>query len=311
MRRSWTTLAVSIALVAAACGGGGEEPFGSQPSDPPGETTTSVAPPTTRSPVDPSDVGELRRFEVDGAEVWTRSALEDLPESASAVSVSVTVIDSGDGPEACFGGVAESLPPQCGGPIVDGLDMDGWSQSAQGVSWGDRNLVVAWPPVDGHLELLSDAPFDPPVSDDRLPQEIPAECADIGTFVDVETLAQWADANSDRAGVVSVVDGGRIGVLRAKGDLESVRQELTDGDAQPCLIQVEYSTDELRTQQEVLGQLFDADVYLSSTGSGNMFNQVTVDVVVADITTVRAILELVDDPGIVRISGLATILEGT
>jgi len=36
----------------------------------------------------------------------------------------VTVIDDGDGPELCLGGVLDSLPPQCGGPRLIGWDWD-------------------------------------------------------------------------------------------------------------------------------------------------------------------------------------------
>ena len=45
-------------------------------------------------------------------------------------------------------------------------------------------------------------------------------------------------------------------------------------------------------------------------GSGNIDNQVTVGLAVADLQAVRAILELVDDPGIVRITGQGQILAG-
>lgn len=49
-----------------------------------------------------------------------------------------TVLDDGDGPQLCLGGVAESMPPQC-----DGLPMEGWDwaeqqmhESAGGTRWG-------------------------------------------------------------------------------------------------------------------------------------------------------------------------------
>lgn len=48
------------------------------------------------------------------------------------------VLDDGDGPEFCLGAVAESYPPQCGGPEVEGWD---WRRvagevSASGTTWG-------------------------------------------------------------------------------------------------------------------------------------------------------------------------------
>jgi hypothetical protein len=49
------------------------------------------------------------------------------------------VLDDGDGAELCLGGVAESFPPQCGGPRLIGWD---WSEhpeheTARGVRWGE------------------------------------------------------------------------------------------------------------------------------------------------------------------------------
>jgi hypothetical protein len=55
-----------------------------------------------------------------------------------------TVLDDGDGPELCLGGVAESLPPQCGGPPIDGWDWtdhEGSYEQASGVRWGEFSLV--------------------------------------------------------------------------------------------------------------------------------------------------------------------------
>jgi len=48
-----------------------------------------------------------------------------------------TVLDDGDGPELRLGGVAESLPPQCGGTKVLGWD---WAdiedqESLAGTTW--------------------------------------------------------------------------------------------------------------------------------------------------------------------------------
>ncbi len=55
-----------------------------------------------------------------------------------------TVLDDGDGPGLCLGGVATSLPPQCGGPKVVGW---GWAdiedqESRAGTTWtGDYVLT--------------------------------------------------------------------------------------------------------------------------------------------------------------------------
>ncbi len=57
----------------------------------------------------------------------------------------VSVLDNGvDGPQLCYA-MKTSLPPQCGGPAVNGWD---WSkvehEEANGVRWGDYNLVGMW-----------------------------------------------------------------------------------------------------------------------------------------------------------------------
>jgi hypothetical protein len=56
----------------------------------------------------------------------------------------VTVLDDGDGAELCLGGVAESLPPQCGGPRLVGWDWDdveGGFDEVRGTRWGDFQVV--------------------------------------------------------------------------------------------------------------------------------------------------------------------------
>lgn len=55
-----------------------------------------------------------------------------------------TVLDDGDGPELCLGAVAESYPPQCGGPALvswDWADHEGTFEEASGVRWGAYALV--------------------------------------------------------------------------------------------------------------------------------------------------------------------------
>ncbi|WP_137843584.1 hypothetical protein [Microbacterium sp. 2FI] len=51
----------------------------------------------------------------------------------------VTVLDDGDGAELCLGGVLESLPPQCGGPLLvgwDWSDVEGAYEEESGTRWG-------------------------------------------------------------------------------------------------------------------------------------------------------------------------------
>ena len=158
--------------------------------------------------------------------------------------------------------------------------------------------------------LISDSPFDPTYPAEPRDDSLPVECEGIERFTPVETLGAFAEANPDRTAVVSVVRGGSIGVLRITGDRDAIAAELSDGDTMPCLIEVDYSTTQLRALQEDLNQLFGTDVYLESTGSGNAANRVSVTVSVADLQTVRQVVAVADDPGMLRISGSGLILEG-
>ncbi|MCD6640300.1 MAG: hypothetical protein LT071_10365 [Nocardioides sp.] len=79
----------------------------------------------------------------------------------------VTVLDDGDGPELCAGGVAESYPPQCGGPKLVGWD---WAEHpeherASGVRWGDFHLTGTFDGTSFTVEdVVPAALYDPPAA---------------------------------------------------------------------------------------------------------------------------------------------------
>ena len=69
--------------------------------------------------------------------------------------------DGGE-PELCLGGVNESLPPQCGGPVLVGLDWDdvGDAETVGGVTFGSGWVVGTF---DGETFTLSEpVSTDPP-----------------------------------------------------------------------------------------------------------------------------------------------------
>ena len=69
-----------------------------------------------------------------------------------------TVLDAGGGAQLCLGGVAESLPPQCGGPEVTNWDwgsVTGFDE-ASGTRWGEYVVVGTY--ADGRFTLT-----EPPV----------------------------------------------------------------------------------------------------------------------------------------------------
>jgi hypothetical protein len=73
----------------------------------------------------------------------------ELPQPTSSAEVTgqaMILQEDGQPPKACFGGIAASLPPQCGGPVVSGWD---WadveeSESASGVTWGTYAVTGTW-----------------------------------------------------------------------------------------------------------------------------------------------------------------------
>lgn len=83
------------------------------------------------------------------------------------VRARATVLDEGEGPMLCLGGIAMSLPPQCNGPRVAEWD---WAdhpeaESAGGVRWGGYMMVGAWDgetftPIDVRLTTPADWPVE-------------------------------------------------------------------------------------------------------------------------------------------------------
>ncbi|MBD3923184.1 hypothetical protein IEZ26_01010 [Nocardioides cavernae] len=82
-------------------------------------------------------------------------APQPVPDGEVRTSGLVMVIDDGDGPELCLGAVAESYPPQCGGPALADFDWgDVGSEEASGVRWGSYALTGTF---DGSTFTVTDA----------------------------------------------------------------------------------------------------------------------------------------------------------
>jgi hypothetical protein len=78
-----------------------------------------------------------------------------VPDGQVTTNGLVTVLDAGTGPELCLGAVAESYPPQCGGPAVAGFEWgDVGAERAGGVTWGSYALVGTF---DGTTFTVTDA----------------------------------------------------------------------------------------------------------------------------------------------------------
>ena len=244
----------------------------------------------------------IQVYEVEGVEVVTPTRLAELPERATQVEFLVTVIDSGDGPELCIGVVLLSLPPQCSGPVAAGLDMEGWSEELNGVRWGDRSVVVTWPPIDGTVDVVADSAIT--AWDVVFPaDELPAECRDAETAAGAGAINEYASSLGARNGGLYLASDGTL-VLQVVGDPAPHRAAMAaSGGA--CIIEVTRSEAEQRSIQDALAPLL-ADLpqlaghYAISTGAGG---RVVVQVPVADRATARAIASLADDPTAIRIVG--------
>ncbi|MDO9456841.1 hypothetical protein [Nocardioides sp.] len=136
-----------------------------------------------------------------------------VPAAPGAVrSQLVTVMDTGTGPELCLGPVAESYPPQCGGPAVTGWDWEEQARYAErqgDTRWGSFAVTGTW---DGETfavtEAVPAALYDPrpgpPVelptpSRDHTRAELEAIANDL-----TDTLPGVQGAYADEAGHVLV-----------------------------------------------------------------------------------------------------------
>lgn len=259
-------------------------------------TTASVA----------GEAPAIQVYEVDGVEVVALTRLEELPERATHVEFITTVIDSGDGPELCIGSVSDSLPPQCSGPVAAGLDMDGWSEELSGVRWGDRSVVVAWPPVDGAVEVLGQSAAAT-WEVEYPPGELPAECQNVDTAAGAGLINEYARSLGDRNGGLYLANDGTL-VLQVVDDPAPHREAMAEyGGA--CVVEVTRSeADQRSILDAVLPLLADvpelAGIYNANSGPGG---RVVLQVPVADRTTARAIAELIDDPTAIRIVGIGIL----
>ncbi len=272
-------------------------------SPPPPPTTEEPLPTTTLAP---EEGLAIRVWDVEGVEVVSPSFTSELPEQASRVEFHTTVIDEGDGPKLCTGGVAASLPPQCSGPVAEGLDMDGWSEETSGVRWGERSVLVTWPPLDGFVAVLDQSENAPPDLG-YPPGELPAVCEGVDLGAGAGPVNDYARSLGSSNGGLYVANDGTL-VLQVVGDPELHREALAElGGA--CVIEVSRSESELLAIQNAIHPLLRGipevgDSYASSTGP---LGRVDLYLPVVDRAIAQAIAKLVDDPTAIRIIGMAVI----
>ena len=107
-----------------------------------------------------STEGEMRAVDPAASSAPSTSTASDaaptpVPDGEVRTSGLVTVLDPGTGPQMCLGPVAESYPPQCGGPAIEGFEWgDVGFEESSGVKWGSYALTGTF---DGATFTATDA----------------------------------------------------------------------------------------------------------------------------------------------------------
>lgn len=236
-----------------------------------------------------------------------------------------TVLDDGDGPELCLGGVMETYPPQCGGPSVAGWSWQSVEHDAgSGVRWGAYVVTGTW---DGATLTVTDDPrpagpgdYPDPVaggSDLATPCEMPrggwAPAPDGGWqdagFQQAQRLAEgldgvgrvWGDDGAQDGFEGGAVDPERlvlnVTIAGEETDLAAAERRLRaayDGDV--CVSSAEHSRSELDRIAQELDERDDLDLLVASAG-----DHVAVEVV-HDDGTLQAEMDDAYGPGVVRVT---------
>ena len=119
-----------------------------------------------------------------------------IPSGPVRTAGLATVMDTGS-PELCLGPVAESYPPQCGGPALldwDWADHEGTYDQQGEVRWGTYVVTGTW---DGEAftatEAISGALYDPAMSTPS-PTPTPATSWSDAELADIATELQSSPA---------------------------------------------------------------------------------------------------------------------
>lgn len=297
--RTRVLVLTAVLLLVAGCGSSGKKDVRAEPSGSPSYSSTGGPMPTKVPPAS----GSMR----------TRGA--------------VTILDDGDGPELCLGGVMTSLPPQCGGPTVVNwawADHRGDFEDVSGVRWGEFAVtgtfdgtsfeptrIVPLEEYDGPAGRSDDVdlstPCPPPSGGWRVLDR--ARTTDETMSATLEAASKlrgyagaWLDQSRNPASGSSDEESGMNDPtkltlnIRVTGDLASAEAELrkTWGGAL-CVSKAQHTEAELSRIQDELTKL---PGMLSAGGS---FDVVDVEVI-HDDGSLQAWADAVYGPGVVRIS---------
>lgn len=156
-----------------------------------------------------------------------------LPAEATAVG---TVLEQDGTPELCLGAIAESYPPQCGGPAVIGWDWEAveGEETASGVTWG---AYAVWGDWDGETFTITREPVLAALYDPMVDPEAPNPWDDSlepGALPESEAEVVRAELDDVMSGVLGTAFvNGRVvvEVMYDDGSLQSQVDERYGDDA--------------------------------------------------------------------------------
>ena len=206
-----------------------------------------------------------------------------VPDGEVRTGGLVMVIDDGDGPELCLGPVAESYPPQCGGPALTDFDWgDAGSEEASGVRWGSYALTGTF---DGSTFTVTDAIPAALYDTMAAPEEEPlaAACDDPTTTDTAQATPEDLDATLAAASALPTyasawLTGNTINVAVTE-DAEGAEAELrTTWGGMLCVTTVERTDADLNeVNQELQAALGDQLLTSGSTSPDSLDAQVVFD----------------------------------
>ncbi len=180
--------------------------------------------------------------------------------SGQQYTATATVLESPEhGPQLCLGGVAESLPPQCGGPDIVGWSWDDVDdfESASGTTWGAYTVVGTY---DGEAFRLTEPPqpaVEPEIPDSPqfwTPCDEPTggwAVVDEDTATDeaMNEAIAYAEAQADHAG--TWLDQSINPALADEADLSPEDMEAVANDPTKLVLNFRFTGDVDRHEQQL------------------------------------------------------------
>lgn len=221
---------------------------------------------------------------------------------------SATVLEAPDtDPMLCLGAVDESLPPQCGGPVIvnwDWATVDG-ETSANGTTWGEYHVIGTF--EDNQFTLTEPAgPFrsiEAPANMFDSPCDPPLAPTD-PSKADGESQTKAIDLARSRQDFAGVWVDGPILNMKFTGDLDRHEREIRQIWGGPlCVSKAERTMNELQSIQRDLTRDAKAfDLEMLSAGVDEVANVVDLQVVVMHDDTQDRI-DARFGKGVVRVTG--------